>query len=47
MPDRPPLDEPAPPVTLPVYGGGTWSLDDHVGPECQRPVVLVFHRHIH
>ena len=34
-------------VTLPVYGGGTWSLDDHVGPGCRKPVVLVFHRHIH
>jgi len=47
VPDRPAIDQPAPRFTLPTHDGGGWSLDDHVGPGCERPIVLVFHRHIH
>ena len=47
MPDRPALDQPAPSFALPTHDGGTWSLDEQVGAGSDRPVVLVFHRHIH
>jgi peroxiredoxin len=34
---------PAPLIELPAHDGTTWRLGDHLG----RPVVLIFHRHLH
>jgi len=37
------VGDPAPDVELLDVDGRSWSLADHRG----RPVVLIFHRHIH
>jgi peroxiredoxin len=37
------VGDPAPPVALPDHDGTVWRLVDHLG----RPVVLIFHRHLH
>lgn len=37
------VGDPAPPVELHSPDGTRWRLDDHLG----RPVVLIFHRHLH
>ncbi|WP_158412148.1 hypothetical protein [Ilumatobacter nonamiensis] len=47
MPEAPTIAAPAPGFQLPLHGGGTWSLGDHVGGDHRRPIVIVFHRHIH
>lgn len=41
--DRPAAGDPAPEIELPTPDGGRWRLSDARG----RPVVLVFHRHLH
>jgi peroxiredoxin len=33
----------APPVEVSAHDGTPWRLGDHIG----RPVVLIFHRHLH
>lgn len=33
----------APPIELPAHDGSRWRLAAHSG----RPVVLIFHRHLH
>ena len=35
--------QPAPAMVLPTHDGHAWRLSDHLG----RPVVLIFHRHLH
>lgn len=42
-PQRPVIGAPAPPVELETAHGDRWRLDDQRG----RPVVMIFHRHIH
>lgn len=37
------VGDPAPPVDLQAHDGTRWRLADHLG----RPVVLIFHRHLH
>jgi peroxiredoxin len=37
------VGDPAPRVELPAHDGTPWRLGDHLG----RPVVLIFHRHLH
>ncbi len=33
----------APPIALVAHDGAAWRLADHLG----RPVLLIFHRHLH
>ncbi|MFK8024713.1 MAG: hypothetical protein AB8G26_12205 [Ilumatobacter sp.] len=40
------VDAPAPQFELAVHGGGSWSLRDRLE-RGGRPILLVFHRHIH
>ncbi|MEM1335951.1 MAG: hypothetical protein AAGG08_21085 [Actinomycetota bacterium] len=42
-PERPSIGSPAPEIDLFDLDGGRWRLSDHRG----RPVVVIFHRHIH
>ena len=43
QPIRPQLGHPAPDFELADSAGGVWSLREQRG----RPVILIFHRHIH
>ncbi|MBJ7597044.1 hypothetical protein [Candidatus Nephthysia bennettiae] len=37
------VGDPAPPIELPAHDAARWRLADRRG----RPVVLIFHRHLH